>query len=68
MPVSQFSTTRLSDKTTANTANTYLPQAVHWLRSNTALSRLSDLEVYEAIALAVSSGNFTISYQTHAIP
>lgn len=68
--MSQFSSTRLADWSTANTSNTFLPQAVAWLRSHTPMGRLSDLEVFEVLQAASSGGGgpFVITYNTHAVP
>jgi hypothetical protein len=64
--MSEFSTTRASDKATAISANSSIQTAISWLRSNTQFSRLSDLEVFEVIQWLLNN-NFTITYSGTAI-
>ena len=66
--MSEFSTTRLADAATAYAANAHLEPAMLWLRNNTPLGRLSELELYEAIANAVTNGTFVITYGGNSIP
>jgi hypothetical protein len=62
------SATRFNDSKTATTSNASLATAIVWLRQNTAMARLSDLEINETIRDAVSSGLFTIKYNGTTIP
>jgi hypothetical protein len=68
MAKSQESATRANDAKTATTSNASLATAITWLRLNTAMSRLTDLEINETIRDAVSSGLFTIKYNGTTIP
>lgn len=66
--MSEFSTTRIADMQTAVAGNSHLAPAMLWLSNNTALSRISGLELYEAIANAVANGTFVITYGGNSIP
>ncbi|VIO73894.1 hypothetical protein [Bradyrhizobium ivorense] len=66
--MSQFSTTRIADHSGAVSSNAYLAPAIAWLRANTAMNRLSDLEIYEALSLATTKGGFAFSQNSHSIP
>lgn len=66
--MSEFSTTRLTDFTTAQTNNAHLAPAVAWLRSHTPMSRLSELEVQEALQAATTSGGFVITFGGNNVP
>jgi len=58
--MSQFSTTRISDKQTAVSGNAQLQPAIAWLHSNTPMCRLSQLEIYETLqAMAAASSVWT---------
>ena len=67
-PISEFSTTRAADFATAETNNSHLGPAIAWLRANTPLVRLSDLETYETILNATANGGFTITFNSNSIP
>lgn len=56
--MTQFSTTRVSDKATAITSNAQLQPAMTWLRVNTPMSRLTELEVYEILQAIAASGSW----------
>lgn len=66
--MTEFSTTRLADFATAQTNNVHLAPAITWLKANTPLGRLSDLEVWELLANAVTNGTFVITYGGNSIP
>jgi hypothetical protein len=66
--MTQFSATRLADFATAETNNSHLAPAILWLKNNTPLARLSDLEIWETIANAVTNGTFVITYGGNSIP
>ena len=66
--MSEFSTTRLADFATAETNNAHLGPAIAWLKSNTPLVRLSDIELYETIQNAVTNGTFVITYGGNSVP
>lgn len=69
--MTQFSTTRIVDKSTATTGNAQLTAAMHWLRNNTPMSRLSELEVYETLqAMAAASSVWTTmpKFNTVTVP
>jgi hypothetical protein len=61
MAKSQESPTRAADAKAALTSNSSLQPAITWLRQNTAMSRLSDLEINEVIRDAKNSGLFVIT-------
>jgi hypothetical protein len=62
------SATRLSDYKTSLSGNASLVAAVAWLRANTAMSRLTDVEVTEAIKDAVNVGSMTMKWSGTTIP
>ena len=66
--MTEFSTTRLADQATAYANNAHLAPAILWLKSNTPIGRLSDLEVYEAIVNATTNGGFAITVSSNSIP
>lgn len=66
--MAEFSTTRLADFATAETNNAHLAPAVAWLQSNTAMGRLTSLEVWEALQSATSSGGFVITFGGNNVP
>lgn len=68
MAKSQESSTRANDAKNATTSNANLGLAISWLRQNTAMSRLTDLEINEAIRDAVASGLITMKYNGNTIP
>jgi len=58
--MTQFSTTRIADKSTATGGNAQLTLAMHWLRNNTPMYRLTELEVYETLqAMSAASSVWT---------
>lgn len=57
-----FSSTRAADKQTAITGNAQLQAAITWLRSNTDLGRMNELEVFEIIQAATANNNFKIVF------
>jgi hypothetical protein len=62
------SSTRLSDYKTSLSGNASLVAAVAWLKANTAMSRLSDVEITEAIKDAVNVGSMTMKWSGTTIP
>jgi hypothetical protein len=68
MPIAQESSTRLSDYRTSLSGNASLAAAVAWLRAHTAMSRLTDVEVTEAIKDAVNAGSLTAKWSGTTIP
>jgi hypothetical protein len=69
--MSQFSTTRIADKTTAVGGNAQLQPAINWLHTNTPMCRLTQLEVYEVLqAMAAASSVWTTmpKFNTVTVP
>jgi hypothetical protein len=48
-------------------AQTQLQPAITWLRSNTTLAKLTDIQIFLAIQSAISSGLWTISFNGTAL-
>ena len=62
------STSRLSDYRTSLSGNSSLAAAVAWLKANTAMNRLSDVEILEVIKDAVNVGSMTMKWSGTTIP
>jgi hypothetical protein len=67
--MTQFSGTRIADYQAAISGNAQLGPALAWLQNNTALSRLSTVELYETLQAMAANATWTMpKFQTVTVP
>jgi hypothetical protein len=62
MSAEQFSPTLAADFAAGIASQAQMGPAITWLRSNTTLGKLTDIQIWLALQSAIASGNFVISF------
>jgi hypothetical protein len=62
-----FSSTLVADFAAQSAAQPQLRPAITWLRSNTILAKLSDIQIWLALQSAIANGGFAVSFNGTAL-